>query len=132
MFRSPTSFEKGAKVHVAEAFDCANCEVTLSQPIPDNENIIDLYDSLPQKYDAFSGVKDMSAEGIKFVFQVYGIHPDLWEDYYNRLMFFHRAFLEAKDKREKRKQKKQEMVEKAKKGRTSEPEPGKAGAKVRI
>ena len=109
MFRSPTSFQKGAKVHIAEAFDCANCEVTLGQPISDNENIIDLYDSLPQKFDSFSGLKDMSAEGVKFVFETYDVHPDLWEDYYNRLMFFHRSVLNIKAKREKRKHKLEEQ-----------------------
>jgi len=128
MFGSPTSFQKGAKVHVAEAFDCANCEVTLSQPIQDNENILELYQSLPQKYDAFSGIKEMSADGIQFVFQVYGIHVDLWEDYYNRLMFLHSALLDAKDRREKKKKKMedaQERAKEAKQGRSTETQPGK-------
>lgn len=130
MFRSPTSFQKGAKVHIAEAFDCANCEVTLSQPIQDNENILDLYDSLPQKFDSMSGVKDMSADGVRFVFNLYGIHHDLQEDYYNRLMFFHREFLNARERREKKKNKMQDQLDKAKQGRLNEASPGKAGTRV--
>lgn len=132
MFRSPTSFIKGAKVYVAEAFDCANCEVTKGQPITENENIIELYDSLPQKYDSFSGSKDMSAEGIKFVFQIYDIHPDLWEDYYNRIMFFHRAFLDARDKKEKKKQKMQEIMEKSKAKRGGDINPQPTGAHTKV
>lgn len=130
MFRSPTSFPKGAKVHIAEAFDCVNCEVTLSQPSQDNENILDLYDSLPQKFDSMSGVKDMSADGIRFVFTLYDIHSDLWEDYYNRLMFFHREFLNARERRDKKKKRMQEHLDKAKQGRSNEASPGKAGIRV--
>ena len=132
MFKSPESFIKGAKVRIAEAFDCANCEVTLSQPIPDNENIIDLYEALPQNYDGLSGAKDVGAEAIQFIFQIYDIHTDLWEDYYNRIQFFHKTFLDARSKTEQKKQKRKDAMAKMKKGQdANKPESTKRGVRTR-
>ena len=113
-FRSPNSFAKGSRVFIAEAFDCANCEVTLSQPIQENENIIELYYALPERYNAFSGIKEVTASDIKFLFQIYNIHKDLWEDYYNRLMFYHNILLDIKSKQDSKEQKIEEAKQKKK------------------
>ena len=110
-----SSFAKGTRVRIFEAFDCAKCEVTLNQPIQENENIIELYYALPQNYDGFSGFKIITASDIKFLFHLYEVQEGLWDDYYHRLMYFHRCFLEERQKTDEKKSDKKKIPEKVKK-----------------
>lgn len=95
------SFPAGVNVRIV--LDCENCEVLKSQPIPENEIIFDLYSALPANYDGLSGLKIISASDIKFLFELYNIPHELWEDYYNRLIFYHSQLLNFRIKIEEEK-----------------------------
>jgi len=84
------SFKKGSRVRIAGVFDCENCPVWKAKPIKENEIIVFLYNQIPFRFNSISGQVEFSAEDVKFLFEVYGIHKDLWEDYYNRLMYLNR------------------------------------------
>ena len=46
---NPDNFPKGVRVKIKGVYDCENCEVMEYQPIPENENVVELYNLLPQK-----------------------------------------------------------------------------------
>jgi len=95
---SSTSFSKGAKVRIAEAFDCANCPVVKGQPIPDNENIIELYNALPDNYDPMTGRRIITATDIKILFDLYEVPKEIRLDYYSRIMYFYQQMIKASTK----------------------------------
>jgi len=90
---NPDSFQKGVRVRIAGVMDCENCEVTKSQPIESNENIIELYNALPENYDGFSGLRIISATDIKFVLELWDVSEGLWDGYYTRLLYFHTEYM---------------------------------------
>ena len=69
--------------------ECLKCEVFLSQPNCDNEVILDLYNYIPHTYGEWSGSRILTASDIKFVFEVFEVPRELWDDYYERLMLLH-------------------------------------------
>ena len=89
MLASPESFLAGAVVYIDGLGDCANCEVTHSQPSLDNEVILELYDLLPKNYDGFTGMLMLSVVDVTGAFEVLGVPRARWDDYYMRLMYFH-------------------------------------------
>jgi len=85
---NPANYPKGAKVHIAGVYDCDNCPVMKAQPIPENENIIELYNALPIRYDPVTRTRIVTTADIKFIFALYQVSEDLHFDYYTRLMYF--------------------------------------------
>ena len=110
------SFKKGSRVRVSGAFDCENCQVYKSRPIRENEVILTLFNLLPVKSN-FSGMREITAEDIQFIFKLNYIHEDLWQDYYNRIMFLNQEINIAYNKKSKSKKTEQEVVGKWKKER---------------
>lgn len=100
--RNPDNFPKGAKVRISEAFDCANCPVTKGQPIPDNENVLEFYNALPNNYDPMTGRRIITATEIKILFDFYEVPKELRLDYYSRIMYFHRQIIQAESKEKKK------------------------------
>lgn len=100
---NPANYPKGAKVHIAGVYDCDNCPVMKAQPILENENIIELYNALPIKYDPVTRARIITITDIKFIFTLYQISEDLYFDYYTRLMYFFKVMSSSENK----------MVEKA-------------------
>lgn len=109
--QDPKSFERGARVRIAGLGDCSKCPNVLNAPIESNENIIFLYNSLPLRFDSLSGQKVISAGDIDFVFRLYRVHPDLQEDYYKRLMYFHGELIEALGEKRKAEEKRRKEIE---------------------
>lgn len=95
---NPANYPKGAKVHIAGVYDCDSCPVMKAQPIPENENIIELYNALPIRYDPVIRVRIVTIADIKFLFILYQIPEDLWFDYYTRLMYFFRIMTSNESK----------------------------------
>lgn len=106
---SQDSFAKGSKVKIKGVYDCENCEIFKSQPIWENENILELYNALPSNFDGATGERLFSASDLKFLFELYEVPEELWYDYYQRILFLHNELLKlSRDKREKDTKKKQE------------------------
>lgn len=82
------NFARGVKARIAGVYDCDNCEVTKSQPIWENENIIELYATLPNRFEGMTGAKYVTASDIKFVLELFDVPEELWLNYYLRLKFF--------------------------------------------
>jgi len=110
------SFSKGSRVRISGAFDCKNCIVYKSQPIRENEAILTLFNLLPVKFN-FNGIREITAEDIQFIFKINYIHEDLWQDYYNRIMFLNQEINVANNKKSKSRKTEQEAVDKWKKDR---------------
>lgn len=110
------SFKKGSRVRVSGAFDCENCQVFKSQPIKENEVILTLFNLLPAKFN-MNGMREISAEDIHFLFKLNYIHQNLWQDYYNRIMFLNQAINIARNNKDKSKTSKREVVDKWKEER---------------
>lgn len=104
---NPANYPKGAKVRIAGVYDCENCPVMKARPIERNENIIELYNALPIKYDPVIRTRIVTIADIKFLFTLYEVPEDLWFDYYTRLMYFFRIMTDRENK----------MMEKAEKER---------------
>ena len=102
--QSPEAFEDGAQVRIAGVGDCKNCEVMKNQPIRENQNIVDLYNALPQEGGV--AVKDVHA-----LFEIYELPQELWFDYYQRLLFLHNTMVDAKDKEYKKGMGEKKMVD---------------------
>lgn len=94
------SFKKGSRVRVSGAFDCENCIVYKSQPIRENEIILTLFNSLPARFN-FNGMREITTEDIQFIFKINYIHEDLWQDYYNRIIFLNNEMNIARNKKDK-------------------------------
>jgi len=95
---NPANYPKGAKVHIAGVYDCDNCPVMKAQPIFENENIIELYNALPIRYDPVTRTRVVTTADIKFIFTLYQISEDLYFDYYTRLMYFFQVMAESENK----------------------------------
>ena len=112
MLRNPQSFPKGTKLRLHDLENCGTCEVTLSQPLPQNETILVIYENIPS-YDSWSGNKNVSVRDILSLFNLFNINKELWEDYYQRILFFHTEFINARqaisDKKAKREEAKIKM-----------------------
>jgi len=85
---NPANYPKGAKVRIAGVYDCDNCPVMKAQPIFENENIVELYNALPIRYDPVTRTRVITTADIKFIFTLYQVSEDLYFDYYTRLMYF--------------------------------------------
>jgi hypothetical protein len=90
---NPANYPKGARVKIAGVYDCDNCPVMKAQPIPENENIIELYNALPVRYDPVTRTRIVTTADIKFIFNLYQIPENLQFDYYTRLMYFFRTMV---------------------------------------
>ena len=95
---NPANYPKGAKVRIAGVYDCDNCPVMKAQPIFENENIIELYNALPIRYDPVTRTRVITTADIKFIFTLYQVSEDLYFDYYTRLMYFFRVMSESQSK----------------------------------
>ena len=109
---NPENYPKGVRVRIAEAFDCDNCEVTKYQPIVENENILELYNALPQNYDGYSGLRILDANAIKFLFELFEVPKELQDSYYMRLVYLHGEVVEASSKAREKEKKRQDDVRK--------------------
>lgn len=98
---NPKAYAKGSRVRIAGVFDCKNCEKTKARPIPDNRNVIDLYNALPRRFD-YSGIKVITAVDTKFIFELFEVPKVLRSDYYQRIVFLHNCLVEACVKEEKK------------------------------
>jgi len=96
--RDPESFAKGSAVKIFEAFDCEKCEVKKGQPIPENENILELYNSIPHNYDGYTGLRILDVNAIKFLFEIFDVGKDIQDDYYRKLVFLHGEIVEINEK----------------------------------
>lgn len=96
LLQDSKSFARGSKVKIV--FDCKTCEARLAQPLVSNENIIAIYEALPANYSGLSEYKTIASEDIKFLFEIFDVPRTWWEDYYNRIMYFHFCFIVAKEK----------------------------------
>lgn len=94
----PANYPKGAKVRIAGVYDCDNCPVMKAQPIFENENIIELYNALPVRYDPVTKVRVVTTADIKFIFALYQVSEDLHFDYYARLMYFFQVMTKSESK----------------------------------
>ena len=119
-----SGFEKGARVRVV--LDCENCPVMKARPLPENENIVILYNALPKNYDGFSGQRIVTASDIKFILELYEVPKELWSEYYHKLLFFHEQVLIALSREKKRK----EEMKKHGTWKRLEPSPGTGGEKM--
>jgi len=109
---NPANYPKGTKVHIAGVYDCDNCPVMKAQPISENENIIELYNALPIRYDPIIRIRIVTIADIKFLFTLYQIPENLWFDYYTRLMYFFRIMTSNESKmREKTAKEQQENTD---------------------
>lgn len=113
---NPDNYPKGARVRIVEAFDCENCEVMEYQPIEENQNIVDLYDALPQNYEGSSGLRQVSATDIRFILELFEVSKDLWYDYYQKITYFHGELVQASLRAREKKRKMDEMTRKWKAG----------------
>jgi len=92
---NPANYPKGSKVRIAGVYDCENCPVMKAQPIPENENIIELYNALPLRYDPVTRIRIVTVEDIKFLFDIYQVPEDLQFDYFTRLTYFFRVMTDS-------------------------------------
>jgi len=103
MLLTPSSFPKGARVRLKELGDCSTCEVTLAEPLPCNRIILDFYELIPT-WDGWSGNKNFTVQDAKTLFEIFGVPRSLYDEYYQKLVFFHQQFVIAKgeiDEKEK-------------------------------
>ncbi len=84
----PANYPKGAKVRIEGVYNCDTCPVMATQPIFENENIIELYNALPIRFDPVTRTRIITTEDIKFLFSIYEVPVCLRFDYYTRLMYF--------------------------------------------
>jgi len=110
--RDPESFAKGSAVKIFEAFDCEKCEVKKGQPIPENENILELYNSIPHNYDGYTGLRILDVNAIKFLFEIFDVGKDIQDDYYRKLVFLHGEIVEVSEEVRKQERKKEEAERK--------------------
>ena len=113
---NPDNFVKGSRVKIFEALDCEHCEVRKYQPIAENEDIMELYDILPNNYDAF-GIRMINVSDIKSMLELLDIPRELWDDIYQRLVFYHNEIIKAVSKVMKSKTKNRDDIEKWKRER---------------
>jgi len=106
---NPNAYAKGSRVRIAGVFDCKNCEKIKSKPISDNRNVLDLYNALPRRFD-YSGIKVITAVDIKFIFELFEVPEELRSDYYQRIVFFHNALVDACVKTEKKESKRRDAI----------------------
>jgi len=111
----PKSYEAGARVRIAEVYDCENCEVTKTQPSLANYPVIELYNSLPRVFDGMSGALQFSTVDIKFVFSIFDVPQELWDEYYFKMMHFHECLLDAEAEKRKKQKASDEARARAKK-----------------
>lgn len=105
----PKQFKKGAKVR--HVMDCENCEVFLSQPIPENENVVELYNALPLNYDGMSGQRIITTGDIKFIFDLYRVPKDLRYEYYHKIMYLAEQIFLANIEKQKKEDAKTKKTE---------------------
>jgi len=106
--RDPDSFAKGVAARIFEAFDCDNCEVKKAQPLEANENILELYNSIPHNYDGYTGLRILDVNAIKFLFEVFDVGKNIQDDYYRKLVYLHGEIVAANEKVREQEEKKRE------------------------
>ena len=99
------NYPKGARVKIVEAYDCDNCEVMEYQPTVENQNVVELYEALPQNYEGSGGLRQVSATDVRFILELFEVNKDLWYDYYQKIIYFHgelvRVDLKVREKKRK-------------------------------
>ena len=115
--RDPDSFAKGSAVKIFEAFDCDKCEVKKGQPISENENILELYNSLPYNYDGYTGLRILDVTAIQFLFEIFDVDKNVKDDYYRKLVYLHGEIVTANEKVRKQEEEKAEQNRKWKESR---------------
>jgi len=101
-------------VRLPELENCETCMVTLSQPLPHNEIITDLYADIPC-YDSMAGLKTFSIQDIISLFNLRGIPETCHEEYFNKITFFHQEYMvgrsEKLNKEDERKSEAQKLAQ---------------------
>lgn len=110
--RDPDSFAKGSAVKIFEISDCEKCEVKKAQPILENENVIDLYNSIPHNYDGYTGLRILDVNAIKFLFEVYDVDKNMQDDYYKKLVYFHGEVVRVNEEVLEKKRKEADEIKK--------------------
>ena len=95
----PKNFARGT--NVKWQINCDDCEVTLAQPLMENENVVVLYGLLPSNYDGMSGFKTFSVTDILRLFELMNIDKKLYASYFRKINYLHKEFVEAIGKRSK-------------------------------
>jgi hypothetical protein len=122
MLKTPSSFAKGSRVRLKELGDCKTCEVTLAEPLPCNQIILEIYGLIPN-WDGISGNKDFSVQDIISLFKMFGISKNLWDEYYQKLVFFHQEYVSARNEYEEADRKRQEGKQKLQAQGSQRPRP---------
>lgn len=111
-FKDPKSFGAGITKVLKPGFfkeeDCSKCEVMKNRPIPENENIIDIYNAVPPRYDPFSGDRIITAQDIQFMLDFYDVPKKLHFDYFHRVVEFYKEILNAHHKESEKENKRKE------------------------
>jgi len=81
--------------------DCENCYINTCQPIEDNEIVLELYEQLPFVYDGMAEIRIITAADVKFVFEIFDISRNLWDDLYQRIMYYQNIITETELKMRK-------------------------------
>lgn len=113
----PDNYPRGAAVKIPGVYDCENCIVMEYQPTLENQNVIDLYNALPQNYEGYGGLRQINAVDIKFVLELFEVDEKLWYDYYQKIVYFCNELMSASLKVREGKRKAEEAKRKWKKGR---------------
>lgn len=95
------SFQKGLRVKIYEAYDCENCPIWTDRPSRENEIILSLYRCLPDSYDNI-GVKTFTTSDVISMFKLKDVAEELWEEYYERILYFHRRLVDESKKKTKK------------------------------
>jgi len=104
-----SAFPAGTQVRIV--LECETCPLAQTIPIPENEQILDLYQGLPQTFDAF-GTRIVDLDALKLVFELNGVFPGLQDDYARRILYFNSCLLEEKALVEKEKGKREKSRKK--------------------
>ena len=95
-------YAKGIKVVIKDIYDCENCVVYQTRPSADNVVIVDLYADLPLSFDYYGNQRIFIGDVIALM-ALREIEKDLYEDYYNRVVFLHNTIVGLlNEKREKK------------------------------
>ncbi len=99
---SSKEYAKGIKVVIKDIYDCENCVVYQTRPSADNVVIVDLYSDLPLSFDYYGNQRVLVSDVLELM-TLREIEKDLYEDYYNRIIFLHNTIVELLNEKRKKK-----------------------------
>ena len=105
-------FAKGIKVKIRDAYDCGNCSLYLSRPSADNVVIVDLYSDMPMSFD-YHGNRVFKVADVVGLMELREVEKDLFEDYYNRVVFLHNEIVKLSSEKTRNKFKSAESAKRA-------------------